>query len=81
VALAGLLLLATGPLGTGAAELCEPCVIVLRAALSTPHDSGPETVAGVLALAAPTGGFLLGSGVIGLARSLKPRRHGGTTAV
>jgi uncharacterized membrane protein YccC len=47
VALTGLLLLMpTGRLGTSAAELLRTCVMVLRAALSTPHDSGTETVAG-----------------------------------
>ena len=49
VALTGLLLLMpTGRVGTSAAELLRTCVMLLRAALSTPRDSGAETVAGLL---------------------------------
>jgi Zn-dependent protease with chaperone function len=76
VALTGLLLLMpTGRLGTSAAELLRTCVMVLRAALSTPHDSGTETVAGLLALAAVAGGLLLGGGMIGLRAWRATRRH------
>jgi len=66
VALAGLLLLLpTGPLGTGVAELLRTCVMALRAALSTPHESGAGTVAGMVTLVAVTGGLLLGGSVAG----------------
>jgi Zn-dependent protease with chaperone function len=76
VALAGLLLLLpTGPLGTGAAELLRTCVMLLRAALSTPHDSDAGTMAGILALAAVAGGFALGGCTIGLQASRAARDH------
>jgi hypothetical protein len=76
VALAGLLLLLpTGPLGTGAAELLRTCVMALRAALSTPHESGAGTVAGMVTLAAVTGGLLLGGSVAGLRAWRAAGRH------
>jgi Zn-dependent protease with chaperone function len=76
VALAGLLLLLpTGRLGTSAAELLRTCVMLLRAALSTPHHSGTETAAGLLALAAVAGGLLLGGCIIGLRASRATRHH------
>jgi Zn-dependent protease with chaperone function len=76
VALAGLLLLLpTGLLGTGAAELLRTCVMALRAALSTPHESGAGTVAGMVTLAAVTGGLLLGGSVAGLRAWRAAGRH------
>lgn len=76
VALTGLLLLLpTRTLGTSAAELLRTCVMLLRAALSTTHDSGTDTVAGLLAVAAVAGGFLLGGYMIGLRASRATRRH------
>jgi hypothetical protein len=49
VALAGVLLLvSTDRLGTGVAELLRTCVMTLRTALSTPHESGAGTVAGMV---------------------------------
>ncbi len=76
VALAGLLLLVpTGPLGTSLAELLRTCVMALRTALSTPHDSGAETVAGAAALAAVTGGLVVGGSVAGLRAWRAAGRH------
>ena len=76
LALTGLLLLLpTGPLGTSTAELLRTCVMMLRAALSMPHDSGAGTVAGLLAVAAVAGGFLRGGCRIGLRASRATRRH------
>jgi Zn-dependent protease with chaperone function len=76
VALAGLLLLLpTGPLATGAAELLRTCVMLLRAALSTPHDSDAGMMAGSSALAAVAGGFALGGCIIGRRASRAARDH------
>jgi Zn-dependent protease with chaperone function len=76
VALAGLLLLVpTGPLGTGLAELLRTCVMALRIALSTPHQSGADTVAGVLLVAAVAGGLVAGGAVAGLRAWRAAGRH------
>jgi Zn-dependent protease with chaperone function len=76
VALTGLLLLMpTGRVGTSAAELLRTCVMVLRAALSTPHDNGGETVAGVVALVAVAGGWLVGGCLVGRRTSRAARDH------
>jgi Zn-dependent protease with chaperone function len=74
--LAGLLLLMpTGRLGTSVAELLRTCVMALRAALSTPHDSSAETVAGMLLVAAVAGGFLIGGPMVGLRIRWAAGRH------
>jgi Zn-dependent protease with chaperone function len=66
VALAGLLvLMPTDRLGTSLAELLRTCVMALRAALSTPHDSSAGTLVGTLLLAAVGGGFVVGAVVVG----------------
>lgn len=76
VALTGLLLLMpTRSLGMGVAELLRTCVMALRAALSTPHDSSAGTVAGVLLVAAVAGGFVLGGSIAGLRAWRAARRH------
>jgi Zn-dependent protease with chaperone function len=76
VALAGLLLLVpTGPFGTSLAELLRTCVMALRTALSTPHDSGAEPVAGAAALAAVIGGLVVGGSVAGLRAWRAAGRH------
>jgi Zn-dependent protease with chaperone function len=76
VALAGLLLLMpTDRLGTGVAELLRTCVMALRTALSTPHDSGAATVAGMVALTAVVGGLPLGGSVAGLQALRAAGRH------
>jgi bla regulator protein blaR1 len=76
VALAGLLLLLpTGPLGSGVAELLRTCVMALRMALSTPHDGSAETVAGLLLLVAVAGGLLVGGPLVGLRARRAVGRH------
>jgi len=76
VTLAGLLLLLpTRSLGMGVAELLRTCVMALRAALSTPHDSSAGTVAGVLLVAAVAGGVVLGGSVAGLRAWRAAGRH------
>jgi Zn-dependent protease with chaperone function len=76
VSLAGLLLLLpTSQLGSGVAELLRTCVMALRAALSTPHHSSAETVAGMLLLTAVAGGLVVGGPVVGLRTRRAAGRH------
>jgi Zn-dependent protease with chaperone function len=76
VALAGLLLLVpTKPLGTSVAELLRTCVMALRATLASPHRSSVEMAAGVLLVAAVTGGFMVGGCIVGLRTRWATRRH------
>jgi Zn-dependent protease with chaperone function len=49
--------------------------MALRAALSTPRDSGAETVAGVLVLAAVAGGLVVGGPMVGLRTRRAVGRH------
>lgn len=76
VALAGLLLLVpTDQLGTSVAELLRTCVMALRATLALPHHSSAETAAGVILVAAVTGGGMVGGSVVGLRTRHASRRH------